>query len=341
MKVLVTGGTGFVGSHITRQLRASGHEVRLLARTPGKVAPLMKKIGIDPGIVEVVQGDITDAGSVRAALDGCDAVVHAAAVVATDSTKDDEMERVNLAGAENVLGAAAAAGCDPIVDISSVAALFPFQTNPVTADHPVIGADNGYGRTKAACDRFARGLQDEGHPVVLVYPSGIVGPDDWNESIQIPNWKLWLEKGFPRSKGSAGSWVDVRDLALIVDASMRPGDGPKRLLAMGTFLTSHDHVDALTAAIGTKARSFPLPRPFWWVWAKAGDLARRVGRDLVLTSDGYDYLFKAVPGDDSPTEAATGVVFRPVVDTFTDTIRWLVESGHVGADKAGTLGTDP
>ncbi len=147
MRVLVTGGTGFLGSHATRRLRESGHDVRLLVRTPGKVAPLMEKIGVDPDDLDVVQGDITDRDSVVAALDGCRGVVHAAAVVGTDATKDDEMERVNLAGVENVLGSAVEAGCDPIVHVSSVTALFPFQTNPVTADHPVIGADNGHGRT--------------------------------------------------------------------------------------------------------------------------------------------------------------------------------------------------
>ena len=116
----------------------------------------MEKMGVDPADLDVVQGDITDRDSVEAALDGCRGVVHSAAVVATDATKDDEMERVNLAGVENVLGSAVEAGCDPIVHVSSVAALFPFQTNPVTAGHPVIGADTGYGRTKAACERFAR-----------------------------------------------------------------------------------------------------------------------------------------------------------------------------------------
>ena len=81
MRVLVTGGTGFVGSHVVRTVREAGHDIRLLARTPAKVAPLMARMRVDPDPIEVVAGDITDAASVAEAVAGCDAVVHSAAVV--------------------------------------------------------------------------------------------------------------------------------------------------------------------------------------------------------------------------------------------------------------------
>ncbi|MEM7140781.1 MAG: SDR family NAD(P)-dependent oxidoreductase [Actinomycetota bacterium] len=336
MKVLVTGGTGFVGSHAIRRLLDAGHDVRALVRTPAKVAPLMEKMGVDPAAIEVVEGDITDAPSVRDAVEGCEAVVHTAAVVAVDPASEALMEETNLAGATNVLGAAVEAGCDPIVHVSSVAALFPFQTDPVTADHPVGGDNSTYGRTKAACDRLARGYQDDGKPVIILYPSGIMGPDDWNESINLGSYKVWLEKGFPKSKGFSGSYVDVRDLAEIITASMAPGGGPHRFLAMGTYLTAQTHVGVIEEVLG-EAKSFPLPKQLFWVWGKAGDLAKRFGKDLVVTSDGYDYMFNSKPGDDSATTATTGVAFRPIADTFRDTFRWMHDAGHAEAKDLGTL----
>ena len=85
-------------------------------------------------------------------------------------------------------------------------------------------------QTKAACERYARSLQDAGHPVVTIYPSGIVGPEDWNESINLNAVKLWREEGFPGAKGYSGSHVDVRDLADVIAVSFRPGQGSARLL---------------------------------------------------------------------------------------------------------------
>ena len=337
MKVLITGGTGFLGSHTVRRLLAAGHEPRLLTRAPDKVAPLMEKMHIDVTALDVVKGDITDEASVHRAVKGCEAVVHAAAVVAMDPTLEATMESTNLAGTTNVLGAAVASGCDPIIHVSSAAALFPFQTDPVTADHPVMGGGTAYGRTKAACDLLARRYQDEGSPVVILYPSGIMGPDDWNESINLASYVLWLEKGFPRSKGYSGSYVDVRDLAEIIVAAMVAGNGPRRYLAFGTYFTAQSLIATMEEAIGAKVKSVPLPKPVWWVWGRAGDLARRFGKDLVLTSDGFDFIFKSRRGDDSATVEATGVEFRPAAETFADTFRWMHQAGHVGAEKVGVL----
>lgn len=337
MKVLVTGATGFLGSQVTKRLLLDGHDVRMLVRTPAKVTPLMEKLSVDPTELDVTPGDITDEGSVTAALQGCEAVVHCAAIVATDPAQSQAMDETNLAGAQNVLGAAVAAGCDPIVHISSAAALFPFQADPVTADHPVMGNDEAYGRSKAACERYARSLQDDGHPVVTVYPSGIVGPDDWTESINLSSAVMWFEKGFPIAKGLSGNYVDVRDVAAVVSACLEPGGGPKRLLAFGTHVDARAHVAALTEATGAKIKTFPTPRWFMWTWAQLGDLTRRFGKDIVMTSDGYDYLFNCKPGDDSATVESTGVQFRPLVETFRDMARWMYEAGRVGAEKVGDL----
>ena len=340
MKVLVTGATGYLGSLVTKRLVSDGHDVRLLVRTPTKVDPLMDKLAVDVSVLEVVTGDITDAASVGAAVHGCEAVVHCAAIVATDPAQAKAMDETNLAGAQNVLGAAVAAGCDPIVYVSSAAALFPFQTDPVTADHPVMGNDEAYGRSKADCERYARSLQDEGKPIVTVYPSGVIGPDDWTESINLSSAIMWFEKGFPIAKGLSGNYVDVRDVAAVISASLKPGQGPMRLMAFGSHVNAREHVAALVEATGAKIKTFPTPRWFMWTWAQLGDITRRFDRDIVMTSDGYDYLFNCKPGDDSATSVATGVEFRPLVETFRDMARWMYEAGHVQAEKVGFLARD-
>jgi nucleoside-diphosphate-sugar epimerase len=107
VRVLVTGGTGFVGSHSVKALVDAGHEVRLLVRAPERIAPALAPLGLD-GADHVV-GDVIDAAAVERALDGCDAVLHAANVYRLDSRAAREMLEVTGDGAARSRAAAAEA----------------------------------------------------------------------------------------------------------------------------------------------------------------------------------------------------------------------------------------
>ena len=111
VRILVTGGTGFVGSYATVALTEAGHDVRLLARDPGKVSRVFEPHRVGPA--EVVEGDITDAASVDAALAGCDGVLHAAAVVAVSRRRAAEVLATNATGTRNVVGRRRAGWPDP------------------------------------------------------------------------------------------------------------------------------------------------------------------------------------------------------------------------------------
>ena len=337
MRVLVTGATGFVGSHATKALQEAGHTVRALVRTPSKLETVTARVGVDLASLETVEGDITDAEAVTAAVDGCDAVVHAAAVVGTDPSSEAAIEASNFAGALNVLGAAGDAGCDPIVHVSSAAALFPFQTDPVTADHPLGNSRMPYARSKAESDRLAQRLQASGHGVVIVYPGGIFGPGDYNESSQVKPLKFWLTKPFARSSGYTMNLIDVRDIASVIAASMEPGRGPKRYVMFGHHLTSDDLLSVLCEVTGRDLKSVSMPRALFLAWGRAGDLARRFGLDLILTSEATEYMYNTCAGDNSFTEQDTGVTLRATAETLADAIAWMRDEGHVTVEQAGAV----
>ena len=337
MRVLVTGATGFVGSHAAKALQEAGHTVRALVRTPAKLETVTARVGVDLSSLETVEGDIADAEAVTAAVDGCDAVVHAAAVVGTDPSSEAAIEASNFAGALNVLGAAADAGCDPIVHVSSAAALFPFQTDPVTADHPLGDSRMPYARSKAESDHLAQQLQASGHGVVIVYPGGIFGPGDYNESSQVKPLRFWLTKPFTRSSGYTMNFIDVRDIASVIAASMEPGRGPKRYVMFGHHLTSDDLLSVLCEVTGRDLKSVSMPRALFLAWGRAGDLARRFGIDLILTSEATEYMYNTCAGDNSFTEQDTGVTLRAAAETLADAIAWMRDEGHVTVEQAGAV----
>ncbi len=183
MKVLVTGGTGFVGACIVAALVEDGHDVRLLVRGREQVATSLAPYGVDPARLEsIVTGDVLDTDAVAAAIHGCEAVVHAAAVFSLDSRRVDEVLRTNERAAELVLGQACGAGLDPVVHISSTVTLTRFGGSD--PDLPLGDIPSPYSRSKLASEVVARRLQDEGRPVVCVYPGAVLGPHDPYRGVQ-------------------------------------------------------------------------------------------------------------------------------------------------------------
>lgn len=335
MRILLTGGTGFVGSHATAALIRAGHEVRLLVRDPNKIDRVFKPHGIRPS--GYTKGDITDAESVKAAIQGCHGVVHAAAVVATDPASEARIRETNVVGAKNVLDAAIAEGCDPIIHISSSSALFPFTTDPVTPDHPVGTFDTAYGQTKAEVERYARELQAADHPVTILYPAGVMGPHDPNMGELMGGVKVWVTQALPVG-GMTGAYVDVRDIAKAITLAMEPGNGARRYLLWGRYLDHETLAELVAEATGrTDLKTPKVPPAFMKAWGKAGDLARKYGKDLVVTSEAYDYLYNFKPADQSATTDELGLAFRPLVDTLADTLLWLHEIGEIPAKAVGKL----
>ena len=330
MRALVTGGTGFVGSHVARQLLAAGCAVRLLVRSVDKARACYDALGIP--VPELVAGDVTDAGSVRAALADCDAVVHAAAGTPIGSTRQ-QLFGVNVGGTRTVVNGAVAQGIGRIVCVSSITAIFNEDGAKVTADAPPAPSKLPYGQSKVEAELFLRDLQAKGVPIAIVYPGGVVGPGDPGFSDSMKALQHRIEHGF-RIFGDGGmQQVDVRDLAAFI-CSLAVDGGAGRFLVPGVYLRWTELADIVEQVSGCDLKRIPAQG---WKLRLVGRLVdcMRVFRtvDTPISAETMRYATQWPNIANSPELAARGVALRDPRQTFADAIAWLVRSGHLQPER--------
>jgi dihydroflavonol-4-reductase len=335
--VVVTGGTGFVGSHAIAALARGGHRIRVLARSPDGIPAALEPLRVHQ--VETVIGDVTDAAAVERALEGADAVLHAASVFSMDARKADEMRSVNVRGTEIVLGTAHRLGLDPIVYVSSELALLPPADGAVlTPDSPVKQTSWPYCRSKADSELVARGYQKLGAPVVSVMPAAVWGPHDPHFGEGVTRATNVLKQRYPIVMPGGMHIADVRDLAAVLAAVMTPGRDPRSYMVAGHYISMPDLIRTLGDLTGRHLRFATLPAWFLAAFGRAADLVqRRVGTRLPWDGEGIWVMNCAARCDDSKTRGEFALEPRPLRDTLADTVRWLVEVGHLKQREAGRL----
>jgi dihydroflavonol-4-reductase len=337
VRVLLTGASGFVGSYTVPALLERDHEVRVLVRNPEKLRDVLSRRGVELSQLDVVTGDMTDAAAVKQAAAGCAATIHTAAAIGITGGGGGSVLDQNTAGARNVVGAARAAGHDPIVHVSSVAIFVPPHGPVIRADSPLAHPRTEYGRSKVETELELRALQDEGAPITIVYPGGVIGPDQPTLDATLEGIVGARTMGWPRTSGGV-CLVDVRDLAAVLAAAVEPGRGPRRLMLGGPFFTWAEFGSLCDELTGVRAMRLPLPKPVLFAAASLLDQIRRV-RSLAypLTRDAAEMMTTMVPTDDQPTLDELGVQLRPTRDSLEETLRWLAQAGHLPARNAGRL----
>ena len=334
----MTGGTGFVGGHTVAALVAAGHEARLLVRSPDRVARALGPLGIEAEAVQARVGDVTDAASVRDAVAGCDALVHGACVYSLDPRRAGEIQRVNARGTETVLRSGAEAGVDPIVHVSSYAALLPGDPGRLLdGGSPVGAAPTPYCASKAASEAVARVLQEEGAPVHISYPGMVWGPDDPHLGVS-SRLALQLLAGrlplLPRGTMPVG---DVRDVAAVHAAQLAVPGGGRRDVASGENVPIVELVRTAVRLTGRRLPVAGMPAAAAGATGALGQVLGRGGIDLVPGREAVWIASQDGSADPSATVRELGVSFRRAIESVRDTIRWLHAAGHLPARRAGDL----
>lgn len=287
------------------------------------------------GDIEVLAGDVRDSATIATLLDGCDALLHAAGVVGTDNRRSALMWEINAYATESVLTRAVEAGLDPVVSISSYSALFPPPDGVIGPDSPTADGRSAYAQTKGYADRVARRLQSRGAPVVVTYPSSVVGPAFHTEpGVTERGWAPLVRWGVaPRLRG-AMQMVDVRDVADVHAAILTPGRGPRRYVCGGTLVPFDVMIDALERGTARRFTRIPLSQSMFRGVGRIGDALSNV----VTLGDGLSYeaallLTAATPTDDSATLADFGITWRSPTDAIVASL-----PRHRLAQNASDLG---
>ena len=323
-RVLVTGATGFIGSHTVAALTAAGRDVRVLVRNPDRIPGSLGALGLDP---EVVLGDMTDVGAVATAVEGCEVVIHAAAQIGVGG--GGPASDTNLAGVRTVVGTALDAGVRRVVYTSSITVHTPTDAPIVSLDSPLVEPLSPYSATKVAAEELLRSWQAEDRPVSIVVPGGVYGPDapDLINSFTAILSALDAMMLVPPTGTTV---VDVRDLAELLARVATADEHVPRVLAGGHFVTWREWVSALERAVGRPVAHQVVTHDE--ILALARDLAAmavEAGEEPLLTEEAAQVMATGVPVDDAESLRRFGVALRPLDETFGDIVTYLRSIGRI------------
>ncbi len=260
--IIVTGGTGLVGSHLLLELLKQDKPVRALIReksTPSKVMTTWKHFLPNPekmlGNIEWYPGDITDIVTLRDALKDVDHVYHCAAKVSLDGTKRRDMFEANVIGTRNIVNACIQNNVKKLVHVSSIAAVGKsVNENSVSeADGWPVKSKSIYTRTKTLSElEVWRGIS-EGLSAVIVNPSVIIGPGNWEESSS--RFFDMVYKGLKYYTLGETGFVDVNDVVAIMIELMNSDISGERFILSSDNLSIKTFFEKIANALGVEVPS--------------------------------------------------------------------------------------
>lgn len=323
---LVTGATGFVGSAVARALLGAGIGVRALARKGNDRRNLA---GLD---VEIAEGDLTDAASLKAAIRGCDLLFHVAADYRLWVRDPGQMMRTNVDGTEALMRAALDAGVSRVVYTSSVATLGHNQNGLSDETTPSTLADmtGPYKQSKFLAEALVRRMvAEEGLPAVIVNPSTPIGPGDVKPT---PTGRLIVEA----ANGKVPAYVDtglnivhVDDVAAGHLLALDRGAIGERYVLGGDNLSLAGILAIIAQAAGRRPPVVKLPRlPLYPLAVVAEAWGRMSGREPFLTLDGLRMAKWRMWFSSAKAGQDLGYRTRPAEQAIHDAYRWFRDAGY-------------
>jgi dihydroflavonol-4-reductase len=327
---VVTGGAGFIGSHLVEQLVDSGQHVRVIERPGANVDHL-------PPAAQVFFADIRDRGVLARALEGARSVYHLAANPNLWVRDRREFDLVNHQGTINVLDAALTAGARRILHTSTESILTkakwdgPIDENIEIAVSDAVGP---YCRSKLLAEQYAFSLANKGLPIVVANPTMPVGPGDRGVSPPTRLITDFCNGALPATIDCTLNVIDVRDVARGLTLVLERGRPGRR------YILGHSNL-TLVGFLGTLAELTGVPVPRWRVpyfmgiavaWSSELIADHLSGRAPKATLTGVRLAKRTMHFDSSRTLAELGLRPRSIRESLADALAWLRLSGLIPRD---------
>ena len=318
---LVTGATGHIGNVLVRALLRRGERVRALVR-PGKTPVAVE--GLD---VEIVSGDILDVGSLEDAMRGIDVVYHLAAKISLLPGPDAETERINYGGTCNILEAIRRTQVRRLVYASSIYSLkkptdgIPIdETQPFEADQ----CQGAYDASKARASLEVQRAVAEGLDAVLICPTAVAGPYDFQDSEAGSAIRLYMRPGLKFYVEGAYDFVDVRDVADGFILAATKGRRGETYILGGDRMTVREVAETVWETANCRYPSIKVPLGLAYFIAGLMQLYDELtGAKPFFTSYSLDAMCSNSFISHAKAVQELGFSPRPAREAIVDSVRWL------------------
>jgi dihydroflavonol-4-reductase len=331
MNVFLTGATGFVGSHVARELAGQGAQLRLLVRATSNLRNL-------EGITaETVTGDLLDPESLRTAIRGCDALMHVAADYRLWVRDPKAMYAANVDGTRALLHIAREEGVPRVVYTSSVATM-GFKSDGTIVDEttPVSIADmvGHYKRSKFLAEQVAIEAARAGQQVIILNPTTPIGAMDIKPT---PTGRIivdFLNRKFPAYVDTGLNLVDVAEVARTHAAALEVGRPGERYILGGENLTLKQILDKMSAITGLPSPTMRVPHSVAMAFAFFDETitGRILGREPRATVEAVRMGKKKMFASSAKAQRELGFRIVPVYNALRAAIEWFRANGYAPAE---------
>ena len=337
MTVVVTGATGHIGANLVRALLDKGRTVRSLVHVNHRAIE-----GLD---TEIVRGDVCDKESLISAFDGAEIVYHLAACISLSMADWPRLESINVNGTRNVVDACLQAGVRRLIHFSSIHALVQEPLSvPVDESRPLVESRKypPYDRSKAAAEKEVRRGMEKGLDAVIIYPTAIIGPYDYQLSYFGEALLALAQNRLPAMVAGGFDWVDVRD---VVEGAVRAGEqapAGSRYLLSGHWVSMCDIAAMVAEITGVPTAKFVCPL---WLARLGAPFISAVGRLNGKRPLYTSVSLRALKSNRhiSHNKAARELDYRPrpFRESLVDTLRWFEENGQLEGSRVVGTGEPP